>query len=53
MKKKSLSDSIATLEETLAEAERTGNKRAANCARMILKKLKKPQIKGLSTKVCK
>ena len=49
--KKTLSESIAKLEETLAEAERTGNKRAANCAKMIIKRLKKNgPIKPISKK---
>ena len=40
MAKKKLSDSIAALENQLLDAEREGNKRRANCIKMILKRLK-------------
>jgi uncharacterized protein YutD len=38
---KKLSESIAKLEDQIIEYEKTGNKRARDCARMVLERLKK------------
>jgi len=46
MANKKLSESIALLEQSIIDYEMKGNKRAANCARMVLKRLKKSKDHG-------
>jgi len=53
MEKKSLSESMAILEELIFEYDKLGNKRASNAAKLILKRLKKEKATkkgGLNTK---
>ena len=42
--KKSVRESIATLQEHLFEAERKGNKRKADAIKIILKRLQKRKV---------